>query len=299
MLKPLKTSIIAIVNQKGGIGKTATSVNLAASFANSGKKTLLIDLDYQANATSNFGKVLIAKQDKKSLSSAIKDKKSLSQVVLETEDPNLDIVAGDMGLSRVSKEKALEAGAVFILKKWLDTDEARQYEVIIIDTHPSLDLLFQMALTAAHYYLIPMFPEADPFDGLAYVFSEVKDIKDNSLNPQLFLLGVVITRFDSKNSTHNKFLSLIEEFTLENKIKIAGLIPNSAAIASSSSLKKPLLWHSPKLNVTKAYMKLAKELLPELRGAREGRAQGVPSQYIETPKEIMDLFSQEEGVLEA
>jgi chromosome partitioning protein len=284
----MKTSIVAIANQKGGVGKTATAVNLAVSYARLGKRTLLIDFDYQGNATANFGLKLKAKDAGRVGSEALKKDLPLSKAVLPTEDKHLDIVAGDMGLSKLSREKILDPGAAMMLRNWLDSDEARNYDIILIDTHPNLDLLFQMAMTASHYYLVPMFAEADPFDGLQYMFEEIAQIKAG-LNKQLFFLGLVITKFDKSNTTHRKFFELLTEFGEEHKIRIRGVIPESKAVAGSSSAQKPLLWHMEHLPITKAYIDVAKDLLPDLKGARMGRQQTTP-QIAGTPVEIAKLF---------
>lgn len=283
----MKTSIIAIANQKGGVGKTATSVNLASSYAHLKRKTLLIDCDYQGNATANFG---LKKQSKfKNLSSALRADLPLNDVILKTNNEYLDVIAGDMGLSKLSREKILEPGSYNLLKNWLDTESVKDYEVIIIDTHPSLDLLFQMSMTAAHYYLVPVFAEADPFDGLQYMLEEVSLIK-KSLNPPLFLLGIVITKYNTKNATHRKFHEYLQKYMDEVKITLLKtVIPESTAIASSSGAQRALLAHHPKLPVTQAYLELAHELLPELRGMRQGRRQGTPT-ISEMPDEIDKLF---------
>ena len=285
----MKTSIIAVANQKGGVGKTATSVNLAACFAALKRKTLLIDVDYQGNATSNLGLMDKAKNECKTLSIALKNKIPPDQVILKTYDNCLDVIAGDMGLSKLSREKVLEPGAPMMLKHWLDHDVIKSYEVVIIDTHPSLDLLFQMVMTAAHYYLVPMFAEADPFDGLQYMLEEVQTIKEY-LNPQLFFLGIVITKFNKQNATHKKFYTHLKQYMEDSKINVyKSVIPDSAAIASSSSSQKPLLQHNLKLNVTQAYADLAEEMLPELRGIRQGRKQSTP--HIDrTPDNIKKIF---------
>lgn len=299
MKKGFKTSIISICNQKGGVGKTGAAANLGASFANLGLKTLIIDLDYQANLSARFGFKLLAKKERKSISVALLENKTLSDVVYHTQDPNLDIIAADMGLIKILKQKALEPGFVFALKNFLEK-YGKSYDIIILDNRPSLDLLFEMSMTAAHYYLLPMFPEADPFDGVEIIFDEVHKIKESSLNPQLFFLGILITRHDPKHPTHKKFLPLIKEFAEGNKIKIRGVIQNTTAEAGSSSSQKPLIWYKPTLEVTKTYLQIAENLLPDLRGPREGRAQGVHAKNIQTPDAIINLFEKEEaeGVME-
>ena len=292
----MKTSIIAVANQKGGVGKTATSVNLAASFAHLKRKTLLIDCDYQGNATAYLG---LKKQSKlKNLSEALKNDIPLENIILHTSNEYLDVIAGDMGLSKLSREKILEPGAYNLLKNFLDSEKLKEYEIVIIDTHPSLDLLFQMSMTAAHYYLVPVFAEADPFDGLQYMLEEVSLIK-KSLNPPLYLLGIVITKFNTKNATHRKFYEYLQKYMDEVKINLLkAIIPESTAIASSSGAQKPLLANNPKLPVTQSYLELANELLPELRGVRQGRRQSTPI-LLKTPEldtifevEIQDVASE-------
>ena len=290
----MRTSIIAIANQKGGVGKTATAANLAASFSSLGKKVLLIDLDYQANTSSYLGLKSKAKALSKSTCIGISNKKKLSEMVMETEDPNLHLLAGDMGLSKLAREKILDPGSVLLLKTWLNSKDGKAYDIIIIDTHPSLDLLFQMAMTCAHYYLVPMFAEADPFDGLQYMFSEIQQIKAG-LNPDLYFLGLAIAKFDKQNATHGKFLKLLKKFCREHKIKIRGNIPDSKAIASSSSLQKPLLWYMPNLPVTQAYLKLAKNILRDLKGPQQENNANTPD-VDQTPKEIMELFGESQNV---
>lgn len=290
----MSTSIIAVANQKGGVGKTATAANLAASFSSLGKRVLLVDLDYQANASSYFGLKNKAKRLGKSTCSGLSTGKKLSEVVIETEDPKLDLLAGDMGLSKLSREKILDPGSALLLKTWLNSKDGKAYDIILIDTHPSLDLLFQMAMTSAHYYLVPMFAEADPFDGLQYMFSEITQIK-SGLNPDLFFLGLAITKFDKQNSTHGKFLVLLKKFCREHKIKIRGTIPDSKAIASSSSLQKPLLWYMPKLPVTQAYVRLAKNIVKDLNGIRTEDTSNTPD-VEKTPNEIMELFGETQNV---
>jgi len=286
----MKTSIIAVANQKGGVGKTATSVNLASGYAFLKRKTLLIDCDYQGNATSNLG---LKKSSKfRNLSSALRSDLPLEEVILKTSDDFLDVIAGDMGLSKLSREKILEPGSHNILKNWLDCEKLKEYEVVIIDTHPSLDLLFQMSMTAAHYYLVPVFAEADPFDGLQYMLEEVSLIK-KSLNPPLFFLGIVITKYNTKNATHRKFYEYLQKYMEEVKITLLKtVIPESNAISSSSSAQKSLITLHPRLPVTQAYLELARELLPELRGMRQGRRQSTPI-INEMPEELDKIFEVE------
>lgn len=282
--------VIAIANQKGGVGKTATAANLAACLAECGKRTLLVDLDYQANASSYLGLKFEAKKLSKSTASVITGESRLSETVIKTSHPNLDLLAGDMVLSKLAREKILEPGSALLLKKAFEQKEAKAYDIILIDTHPSLDLLFQMALSAADFYLVPMFAEADPFDGLQYMFSEITSIK-STLNRNLGFLGLVITKYDRQNSTHVKFLELLENFCKSNKIAIRGHIPDSKALAGSSSHQKPLIWYKPDLPVSEAYLTLAKKLIRDLTTAKGSSTNATPK-VKGTPSEIMKLFGE-------
>lgn len=287
-------TIIAIANQKGGVGKTATSANLAACLAESGKKTLLIDLDYQANASSYLGLKFESKRQSKSAYSALTGTCRLQDSVMATCHENLDLLAGDMALSKLSREKILEPGSALLLKRLLDQKEAKAYDIILIDTHPSLDLLFQMALTSADFYLVPMFAEADPFDGLQYMFSEIAIIK-GTMNKSLGFLGLVITKFDRQNTTHVRFMTLLESFCKSNKIAIRGIIPDSKALAGSSSQQKPLIWYKPELPISEAYTALAKRLTTDLSTAKKSATNSTPK-VSGTPMEILNLFGESQNM---
>lgn len=288
------TTIIAVANQKGGVGKTATSANLAACFAEIGKKTLLVDLDYQANASSYLGLKFEAKKRSKSASQAIEGQLKPSLAIIQTQHKNLDLLAGDMALSKMAREKILEPGSALLLKRWLEQKEIKAYDIVLIDTHPSLDLLFQMAMCAADWYLVPMFAEADPFDGLQYMFSEITTIK-STMNKNLGFLGLVITKFDRQNTTHVRFLDLLESFCKSSKIKIQGVIPDSKAIAGSSSSQKPLIWYKPELPVSEAYLELSKKIGRELGSGKKTKSIQTPK-VKGTPSEIMDLFGEPQNL---
>lgn len=287
-------TIIAIANQKGGVGKTATSANLAACLAESGKKTLLIDLDYQANASSYLGLKFESKRQAKSAYSALMGTHKLHDCVLPSSHKNLDLLSGDMALSKLSREKILEPGSALLLKRVLEQKEAKAYDIILIDTHPSLDLLFQMALAAADFYVVPMFAEADPFDGLQYMFSEITAIK-STLNKNLGFLGLVITKFDRQNTTHVRFLTLLESFCKNNKIAIRGIIPDSKALAGSSSHQKPLIWYKPDLPISEAYASLANRLVADISTGKKSATNSTPK-VSGTPIEILNLFGESQNM---
>lgn len=284
--------IVAICNQKGGCGKTTAAVNLAAAFAASGKKTLLMDCDYQGNATSWLGLRREARSSGRLLSRALLEGTSLSDVILPTAWKNLSVAAGDMALARVNREKMMEPGGPKLLKKAIEGDKGLKVDVIVIDSHPSIDLLFQNVLTAAQHYLLPLFPEADSFDGLSLMFEEIFKIQED-LNPSLNLLGCLISRLGPKNATHRRFAERIEAYGKKNDIPLLGVIPESTTVANASASQVPLVHFRPDLPVTDAYAELVRTLVRDMRKA--GRA-GARRWVRVDEKELMNLVESEEGV---
>lgn len=277
-----KTNILAVVTQKGGAGKTTTAVNLAASFAEKGERTLLIDMDYQANATSWLGKKEEAITQNKCVSRVLLDKTDsyfkYGELIMNTRIANLDILAGDSNLQRVPSEMLSKSGNEFLLSdymKALKSEIFDKYKYIVIDTHPSIDLLLFNALQAANYYLIPMQAEADAFDGLEYMFDCVRSLKKR--NTQLFCLGVVITSYSGKG-VHKELLPIIQKFLKEKKMKIKGIVPWSSVPARASH-DRITFAESTNPNwrkVRDAYDELASALSKELIGTRHGQPQNVP-----------------------
>ena len=259
---------LALCNQKGGCGKTTSSVNIAACLAKLGFKTLLIDMDYQGNASGDLGVGKQALTGDKHISKGLLEGVPLEDLILNTAYKNLDVVAADMELERLNWEKMMEPGATHLLTNWLDCDAGKSYDYIIIDSHPSLDLLFQNALTACDHYIVPLFAEPNSYSGLHTLFSQIAKIQKN-LNTSLKFLGVVITNYNAKSSTHKKYMPQIEKFVEDNQMKILGSIPNSTAVASSSEEQKPLIQYKPSLPISKAYLRLTKAIIEQQEKQKE------------------------------
>lgn len=279
--------VLAVCNQKGGVGKTFTSVQVASIMAHKHqKKVLLIDGDYQANASSILGVKNDARRAKETLADGLLPFADMKRTrvgsryrgpgpnakVTLTRWEGLHCLAGSLKLNDFNSKPYNP----YALKSWLDIEKNfLDYDYIIIDTHPDVSHTFANIMTLAQYYIIPVFAEADAFDGLQIMFDSIDHIQTN-FNPTLHLLGVVITRFDQKNATHKKFYAALQELSTQKKIKILGTCRQSATAQSSADAKVPLCHLDKRINHLLAdYEKLTEKLIKELR-VRRGRTPETP-----------------------
>lgn len=266
----MPTSIVTVANQKGGVGKTTSVVNLAASYANMGKRVLVIDMDSQGNATSLLGAEESARDTGKDVAQAILDNLQLSQVVLPSNTEDVDILAGTKQLKDVKDKMEGKARQHLLLSSLLDGDDLNKYDVVLIDTHPSFDCLLLSSLVASHYYAVPLFAEKSSISGFSELLAYCSDLRP--LNPMLMLIGCVITKFDRSNATHVKFEKFVREVGKSSKIRVfETLIPMSQSVAGSDAASQVLLKYKKNAPVTVAYTALAGETLPLLKGKRLGR----------------------------
>ena len=192
-------SIISVINQKGGVGKTTTVINLATALAIKGKKTLVIDLDPQGNATTGLGRS--NNDEDKSIYNLLIGKTSIKKVVQQSSVPGLDLIGSNVNLSGLEVETANDANRAFLLKEILKNDVdgyLKRYENIFIDCPPSLSLLTVMSLVAANELLIPLQTEFFALEGITQLVKTIDRIKIN-LNPDLGIRGVLLTMFDKRN----------------------------------------------------------------------------------------------------
>ncbi|MDA8422478.1 MAG: AAA family ATPase [Nitrospiraceae bacterium] len=255
--------VIAIANQKGGVGKTTTTVNIAASLAAAEKKVLLIDSDPQGNSTSGMG------IDRNEVNGSTYDlftgKKSLEDIKKSTHFPWLDVVPAKIDLVGVEVELIQMIAREHVLKKAL-APARNNYDYIFIDCPPSLGLLTVNALTAADGVIIPVQCEYYALEGLSALMNTVKLIKQD-LNPNLAIEGVLLTMYDSRNNLADQVASEVRKY-FGNKVYTT-VIHRNVALSEAPSHGKPVLLYDIRSRGAQSYLELAKEVIGNAKaGAR-------------------------------
>jgi len=248
------TKIIAIANQKGGVGKTTTAINLATAMAATNKKILLVDADPQGNASTGLG--VLEKDRSPSLYDLLSSQKFDQSSVKKTLIPSLDIIASTQDLAASEIELVGIKDRENILKKLLSSIEG--YDFVFIDCPPALGLLTINSLVAANSVIVPLQCEFFALEGLSALITTIDSIK-NSLNPNIVLEGVVLTMFDKRNSLS----SLVEDDVRSHfKKKVyKTVIPRNVRISEAPSHGKPVLLYDTGCVGSLAYIGLAKEVI--------------------------------------
>ncbi|MBI4055266.1 MAG: ParA family protein [Elusimicrobia bacterium] len=277
-------SFIAITNQKGGVGKTTTAINLSATLAQIGIRTLLIDLDPQANATSGLGAEKHASS--KNIYSILLEDLPPKEAIRQTALPALDLITSTPHLTGAEVELASEENRETILKRRLE-GLREDYRLIFLDCPPSLGLLTLNALTCADYVLLPIQCEYYALEGLAQLMDTLQRVKE-SLNPRLRVIGAILTMHDSRISLARQVQTEIQRFFGPQLFR--ALIPRNVKLAEAPGFGKPIVLYDPFSRGAESYRALAQEFLGRYEAA-EGEISAPEGARSETTRS----YSKSEG----
>jgi len=252
--------IISVINQKGGVGKTTTVINLAAGLTMKGKKILVIDLDPQGNATTGLG---ISNTDNSDLTiySVLNGNKKISEVIQSTKFENLNLITSNVDLSGLEVETAGDSRRAFKLKDELTSilnDSRASYDYILIDCPPSLSLLTIMALVASKSLVVPLQTEFFALEGLTQLMKTIERIKSN-LNPSLDMRGILLTMYDKRNKLSGEVEQEARNY-FKDKV-YSTVVPRNVRLSEAPSHGVPVLLYDKICPGSKAYFSFAEEFL--------------------------------------
>ncbi|EJF83417.1 hypothetical protein MCU_01102 [Bartonella elizabethae Re6043vi] len=260
-----ETRIIAIANQKGGVGKTTTAINLATALAAIGENVLIMDVDPQGNASTGLG----IDRNSRPLSSydVLVSGVSITQAALKTAVPNLYIVPSTLDLLGVEMEISSSQDRIRRLRKALydDPEMEKKFNYILIDCPPSLNLLTLNAMGAADSVLVPMQCEFLALEGLSQLLETVKQVR-SVLNPSLEIQGIVLTMYDGRNNLSNQVVEDVRSFMGDKVYRT--VIPRNVRVSEAPSFGKPVLLYDLKCAGSQAYLRLASEMIQREKQAR-------------------------------
>ena len=252
--------IISIINQKGGVGKTTTVINLAAGLAQQEKKILVIDLDPQGNATTGLG-LSNLENSSQTIYGVLNGTKTISEVIKKTEFKNLDIVSSNVDLSGLEVETAGDSERAFILKGKLTAflnDSRGYYDYILVDCPPSLNLLTVMALVSSHSLVVPLQTEFFALEGLTQLIKTIERIKTN-LNPELNIRGILLTMYDKRNKLSSQVEKEARDF-FKDKVYTT-VIPRNVRLSEAPSHGMPVLIYDKLCPGSKSYFSFTDEFI--------------------------------------
>jgi chromosome partitioning protein len=255
-------SICVFVNQKGGVGKTTSAINIGAFMAEAGKKVLLVDFDAQGNLSSGVG----AKPPKPGIYELLSGATSPDEAIKKTEVANLDVIPADHDLSGAAVELIDQKERNFFLKKTLAPVKDR-YDYLLIDCPPSLGQLTMNGLAAADLVLIPMQCEYFAMEGLNQLLHTTKRIKEN-LNPSLKIGGIFFTMYDPRTRLANEVIKQVSAHFKDTVLNT--IIPRNIRLSEAPSFEMPISLYDPQCPGARAYRTLAKELLYRENGGKDG-----------------------------
>jgi chromosome partitioning protein len=260
-MKP--TRVIAVANQKGGVGKTTTAINLGTALAAIGERVLILDIDAQGNASTGLG--VNAANRRVTSYDLIMDDASVAQAAVPTRVPGLSVVTASVDLAGVEMELSQVPSRAFRLRDALDRHykdvligEAEHYDYVLIDCPPSLNVVTINAMTAADAVLVPLQCEFFALEGLSQLMRTIELVR-GSLNPRLEIQGVVLTMYDGRNNLSDQVALDVREHFGEKVYKT--VIPRNVRVSEAPSYGKPALLYDHKCAGSQAYMHLASEVL--------------------------------------
>ena len=253
------TTTISVINQKGGVGKTTTVINLAASLSIMGQNNLVIDLDPQGNATTGFGKS--NSDEEKNIYNLLIRKINLNQAIQRTKIENLDIIGSHVNLSGLEVETASDSKRAFVLKEILSSEKLgllKKYDNIFIDCPPSLSLLTIMSLVASDELLVPLQTEFFALEGITQLVKTIDRIKEN-LNPLLSIRGILLTMFDKRNKLSSEVDNEARKYFKEKVYQT--VIQRNVRLSEAPSHGLPCVIYDKSCVGSKSYFKLAEEFI--------------------------------------
>ena len=256
----MKEKIISIINQKGGVGKTTTVINLAAGLSMKGKKILVIDLDPQGNATTGLGLSNTESSDN-TIYNVLNGNKKISEVIQRTSFENLNLITSNVDLSGLEVETAGDSRRAFKLKDELTSilnDSRASYDYILIDCPPSLSLLTIMALVASDALVVPLQTEFFALEGLTQLMKTIERIKNN-LNPELSIRGILLTMYDRRNKLSGEVEKEARNYFKEKVYQ--SIVPRNVRLSEAPSHGVPVLIYDKSCPGSKSYFNFTEEFL--------------------------------------
>ena len=256
----IRTEILSIINQKGGVGKTTTVINLAAGLALKNKKVLVIDLDPQGNATTGLG-LSNSESSEETIYAVLNGTKKIFDVIKKTQFQNLDLVSSNVDLSGLEVETAADNRRAFILKEQIMAylkNSSGKYEYIFIDCPPSLSLLTVMALVTSHSLVVPLQTEFFALEGLTQLMKTIDRIKIN-LNSELKIKGILLTMYDKRNKLSSQVEKEARDYFKEKVYST--VIPRNVRLSEAPSHGVPVLIYDKSCSGSKSYFNFTDEFL--------------------------------------